>query len=78
MTIFAKDKNYTFQEIVSICDKNGMTTVDCLKEENMVSVEEYENGEPGGECLFEFHRISEDLFKLTWQENPYFMLEKFK
>ena len=44
----------------------------------MVSVEEYENGEPGGECLFEFHRISEDLFKLTWQENPYFMLEKFK
>jgi len=66
MSIFSKNKKYSFDNIVDICEKNGLATVDCLKEENMVSVEEYENGELGGECLFEFHRISEDIFKLTW------------
>jgi len=44
----------------------------------MVSVEEYENGELGGECLFEFHGIGDDFFKLTWQEDPEFMPEKYR
>jgi len=78
MVIFTKNKRYSFDDIADICEKNGLTTVDCLKEENMVSVEEYENGELGGECLFEFHRISEDLFKLTWQEDLDFMPEKYR
>lgn len=64
MNIFTKIKNYTFQEIIDICDKNGLITVDCLKDENMVSVEK-----EGADALFEFHKIGEDLFKLTWFEN---------
>lgn len=57
-------------EIIDICDKHGLTTVDCLKDENMISVEEWDDKEKclGGECLFEFMRIKEDLFKLTWLE----------
>jgi len=41
MAIFTKNKNYSFDDIASICEKNGLTTVGCLKDENMVSVEEY-------------------------------------
>lgn len=33
MGIFTKDKTHTFQEIGDICDKNGLITVDCLKDE---------------------------------------------
>ncbi|MCX6791142.1 MAG: hypothetical protein NTV62_03050 [Candidatus Gribaldobacteria bacterium] len=78
MTIFTKNKKYTLEEIGDICDENCLITVDCLKDENMVSIEEYENGELGGECLFEFHRISEDVFKLTWQEESKYMPEKYR
>jgi hypothetical protein len=61
MTIFTKSKNYSLREIIDICDKNGLITVDCLKDENIISIEE-----KGGDCLFEFLKIGEDLFKLTW------------
>ncbi|MCK6462402.1 MAG: hypothetical protein L6Q29_01090 [Candidatus Pacebacteria bacterium] len=61
MDIFTKDKDYTLQEIIDICDKNGLITVDCLKDENMISVEK-----EGADALFEFHTTGEDLFKLTW------------
>lgn len=64
MSIFTKDKNYTLQKIISICDNNGLTTVDCLKDENMISVEK-----EGAEALFEFMKTGDDLFKLTWLEN---------
>lgn len=64
MKIFVKDKNYEFQEIIDICNKNGLITVDCLKDENMVSVEK-----EGADAMFEFHKIGEDLFKLTWFAN---------
>lgn len=64
MGIFTKDKNYTLQEIIGICDKNRLITVDCLKDENMISVEK-----EGADALFEFHKIGEDLFKLTWLAN---------
>lgn len=64
MDIFKKGKNYTFQEIISICDKNGLITVDCLKDENMISVEK-----EGTDVIFEFHKVSENFFKLTWAEN---------
>lgn len=64
MNIFTKDRSYTLQEIISICDKNGLVIVDCLKDENMISVEK-----EGEDALFEFHKIGEDLFVLTWFAN---------
>ncbi len=64
MRIFTKNKNYSLSEIINICDKNGLITVDCLKDENMISVEK-----EGADALFEFHKIGEDLFKLTWFAN---------
>ena len=64
MEIFTKDKSYSLLEIVKVCDKNRLITVDCLKDENMISVEK-----EGADALFEFHKIGEDLFKLTWFAN---------
>ena len=64
MSVFTKDKNYTLQEIIGVCEKNGLITVDCLKDENMISVEK-----EGADALFEFYKIGEDLFKLTWFAN---------
>lgn len=63
MNIFIKNKNYSLREIINICDKNGLITVDCLKDENMISIEE-----EGVDCLFEFHRISKDIFELTYAD----------
>jgi len=78
MGIFVKNKKYSFDDIAEVCDKNDLTTVDCLKDENMVSAEEYKDGELGGDCLFEFHQIKENIFKLTWQENKNFMPKQYK
>ena len=64
MKIFTKDKSYSLPEIINICDKNGLITVDCLKDENMISVEK-----EGADAIFEFYKIGEDLFKLTWFAN---------
>ena len=64
MKIFTKDKSYSLPEIIGICNKNGLITVDCLKDENMISVEK-----EGADALFEFHKIGEDIFKLTWFKN---------
>ncbi|PIR70645.1 MAG: hypothetical protein COU46_00520 [Candidatus Niyogibacteria bacterium CG10_big_fil_rev_8_21_14_0_10_42_19] len=61
MKIFAKDKNYSLPEVIDICNQNGLITVDCLKDENMISVEKAE-----ADCLFELHEVGDDLFKLTW------------
>lgn len=61
MKAFTKDKNYSLPEIIDICNQNGLITVDCLKDENMISVEK-----EGADCLFEFHQIGDDFFKLTW------------
>lgn len=70
MNIFSKNKNYRFQEIVDICDKNKLTTVDCLKDENIISIEDWDDKakELGGESLFEFKRTGEDNFLLKWAE----------
>ena len=64
MEIFTKDKSYSLLEIVKVCDKNRLITVDCLKDENMISVEK-----EGADALFEFMKIGEDLFKSTWFAN---------
>ena len=58
--IFSKDQFYSEKEIIDIASANGMITVDCLKDENMISVEE-----EGADCLFEFLRIDDDIFKLS-------------
>ena len=73
MKIFTKNKIYSLSEIIDICDKNGLVTVDCQKDENMISVEKWNNGE-GEDCLFEFLRVADDLFRATWLEND-IMLE---
>ena len=59
--IFSKSRHYSLSQIIDICDQNGLITVDCLKDENMVSVEK-----EGADCLFEFQKVGEDIFKLTW------------
>lgn len=55
-----------FEQIVDICNVNSLTTVDCLKDENMISVEGWDNKEKclGGECVFEFNRTKGDKFSL--------------
>jgi len=64
MGIFTKNKNYSLPEIINVCDKNDLITVDCLKDENMISVEK-----EGADALFEFQKIGDNLFKLTWFGN---------
>ena len=64
MTIFKKNKGYKFKQIIDICNKNGLDVVDCLQDDNKISVEKEEDGD----CLFEFTGIGDDLFKLTWVE----------
>lgn len=55
------------QEIIDVCNKNKLITVDCLKEENMISVEEYNNGELG-DCIYEFRQLKNNLLQLTWSD----------
>lgn len=76
MEIFEKSDDYSLPEIINVCDKNGLITVDCLKDENMVSVEKWNNGD-GGDCLFEFKR-KEGIFKLTWVETGLGVMSKLK
>ena len=65
--IFCKNKIYSENEINKIAAANGLATVDCLKDENMISLEKWNNGD-GEDCLFELNRIKENLFLLRWSE----------
>ena len=65
--IFCKNKIYSENDINKISFENGLATVDCLKNENMISIEKWNNGE-GEDCLFEFDKISEDEFKMRWSD----------
>ncbi len=65
--IFYKNKIYSENEINKIAVANGLAIVNCLKEENMISLEKWNNGE-GEDCLFEFDRIKENSFLLRWSE----------
>lgn len=71
MRIFKRRKVYSLQEVIDICDRNGLITVDCLKDENMLSVEE-----EGADCLFEFHMMRDEKFKLTWEEDDVYKPER--
>ena len=70
MEIFTKDRRYSLPEIIKVCNKNSLITVDCLKDENMISVEEYNDGQLG-DSIFEFKRIKNGLFRLTFVDRVY-------
>jgi hypothetical protein len=36
MNVFVKNKNYSLNEIVDICNKNGLATIDCLNDEGII------------------------------------------
>lgn len=65
--IFVKNKIYSENEIKDIVIVNKLVIVDCLKDENMISVEKWNNGD-GEDCLFEFDKIGKNNFKLRWSE----------
>lgn len=65
--IFCKNKIYSENNINEIASANNLVTVDCLKDEDMISIEKWNNGD-GEDCLFEFDKISEDKFKMRWSE----------
>ncbi|MCG2694995.1 hypothetical protein L6261_02855 [Candidatus Parcubacteria bacterium] len=65
--IFCKNKIYSENEINKIAVANGLAIVDCLKDENIISIEKWNDGE-GEDCLFEFDRIKEDSFLIRWSE----------
>ena len=66
--IFDKNKEYSFEEIAKIAIKNKLTTIDCLKDENIISLESFDGNELGGENVFEFGRITDNVFNLRWSE----------
>lgn len=70
MNIFAENKVYSFQEVVDFCNRNDLVIVDCLKDENMISVEKWNDGELG-DCIWEFKRTRNDLFRLDYVDNIY-------
>ena len=70
MDIFIKDKTYLLDEIISICNENALITVDCLKDEKMISIEKYNNGELG-DCIFELKQSKDSLFRLIWVDKNY-------
>ena len=65
--IFIKNKIYCENEINKIATANKLATVDCLKDEQMISIEKWNDGE-GEDCLFEFDKIGQDMFRLRWVE----------
>jgi len=74
MNIFMKDKAYLLDEIISICNENALITVDCLKDEKMISIEKYNDGELG-DCIFELKQLKNGLFKLSWVDNNFTKFE---
>jgi hypothetical protein len=66
MKTFVKNNFYTIAEINSICGELFLTTVDCLKDENLITIEGFEDGELDGTCCGEFLRIEENKFKAIW------------
>ena len=59
--LYKKNKIYSEEEISDIALSNGMITIDCLKDENMISVEEWDGKDlVDGVCLnlIEWAKIS--------------------
>jgi len=71
LNCFVKNQIYSFSNIIEICNQNNLTTIDQLRDDNTIGVEEFSDGELGGICLFEFERVGDDLFSLTWIDEYY-------
>jgi hypothetical protein len=63
--LFTVNKFYTLEDINTISITNDLATVDCLKDEQMISIEAWNQGD-GSDCLYEFHLISPNAFQLRW------------
>lgn len=61
--IFQKRKIYSEEEINRLSAKNNMITVDCLKDDNQITVEV-----EGVDPVYEFTCLGNDKFVLTWSE----------
>jgi len=59
--IFENEKIYALDELENIANLNGMSALDCIDDELMVSL-----GGDNGENVFEFNMIAKDEFKLRW------------
>ena len=57
------NKIYTEDEIIEIARENNMITVDCLKDDNQITIEP-----EGGDKVYEFTLLKSGKFKLTWEE----------
>lgn len=67
--IVRKQKKYSEDEIYEIAHANNLAVIDCLKDDNIICLENLDNnGELGGVNLFEFDRIEENKFLLRWSE----------
>jgi 5'(3')-deoxyribonucleotidase len=69
LNCFAKNQIYSLSDIIEICNQNNLVTIDQLKDDNSIAIEEFIDGELGGVCLFEFERVGNDLFILTWVDD---------
>ena len=66
LNCFVKNQIYSLSDIIEICNQNNLTTIDQLKDDSTIGIEEFIDDELGGVCLFEFERVGNDLFNLTW------------
>ena len=57
------NKIYTEDEINEMARENNMITVDCLKDDNQITIEP-----EGGDTVYEFKLLKTGKFKLTWKE----------
>lgn len=61
---FQKRKIYSEEEINKIARENNMITVDCLKDDNQITIEPEK-----GDTIYEFTRLADkNKFTLTWSE----------
>jgi len=60
---FKFNKIYSEGEISEIARENNMITVDCLKDDNQITIEP-----EGGDTVYEFTLFENGKFKLTWKE----------
>ena len=67
---FSETKIYSLDEIAKIACNNGMTTIDCIKDENIVSLEGFDGKDMFGTNVFEFDMVDKNklLFKMKWFE----------
>ena len=61
---FKINKIYTEDKINEICNKNRLFVTGCIKDDNQITVSEFEDTDP----IYEFTLLKNGKFKLTWKE----------